>query len=408
MTYRPNVQVRIGGALQDPATVLEPVEIVRGRQDVQTQPQAGHVRVQLLDLDATADSPSLTSPVTIEVDDGSGTMHRLFTGTVTDVRVSITSAGDLGRTAIHEVRAVGPLGQLHRGRANPDGYPAQLDGDRVAAILEATVPLPWEVAAGTWDDQDATWDTFDPPVEVDRPGRYHLAAVTDDTDPWQLVQTAAQDGLGQLGERRTGGLTYTASRGRLQTIIDQGYTVLPPSAVAVTDLASDTSVVDLVNEVTVEWSGGAVTVRDDQAVLDVGAVLSRKVTTTLDNADDAQARAERLLRLYSRPARSLDELRVAVDGDNLTPAERAVLYDLDLGTPIRLDGLPAAVTGGRFSGFVEGVTWTLTRTRAVARLVVSDYRLSEFTVAWGDLGGEAWADTDATVTWNQAQELTDA
>ena len=409
MTYLPDLRVRIDGA-DTALDVLEPVSIRRGRDTIDSQAQAGYATLSLFDPDADTPPPRLTAQVTIDVDNGSGSWHRLFTGQISDTRTEVISAGDLSLTAVHTVTAVGPLGSLHRGFADPSGYPQQLDGDRIAAIFQTAATVLWEVAQGSWAEQDGTWAEYGTPLAVDQPGTYLLAPVdpSDDQDPWQLVQQAANDGLGQLGETRNGGLTYDASRGRLQRVIDTGYTELPAVAVGAMELSSSSSVVDLVNEVTVAWSGGEVTARDPDAVEAVGAVLSREVATELDDQDDAEARAARLLALYSRPARSLESIVVHADNDDLDPTKRAAIYDLDLSSPVRLDGLPAAIARRVFTGFVEAITWSITRTRATVQLAVSDYRLSEFSVAWGDLDATAWDATDPAITWNTAQELVDA
>lgn len=409
MTYTPAPTVTIDGVPVD--TVLDGATITRGRDTVDTQARAGYALLSLLDLEATTPPPKLNAEVTVDVDDGSDTLHRLFTGRISDTETRVVSAGARGRTAVTTVTATGPLGALHRGTVNPDGYPQQADGDRIAALLEDAARVSWPLVAGTWHDlEPGSWAEFGPPLEVDQPGSYQLAALEPDDidDPWQAIQQAADDGLGQLTESRRGGIRYTASRGRLQTVIDTGFVELTAGQIVAADLAARSSVVELVNTVAVEYGDGLeVTVADDAAIADTAAVLARTFPTSLTDPADAAARAARMLRLYARPARSLTSLTLAVDDPDLAPADRAVLLDLDTGTPLRVSELPAAI-GGAFTGFVESVAWTITRTAVALTVGVSDYQLSEFTVAWADLTDTAWADTDPATTWNTAQELTDA
>lgn len=402
-TWTPTVVVTLDGTDVTGETIAG-VKVHRGRDDVDAQPRPGYVVATLLDLDADLTRPRLDAPLTVKVDG-----YPLVTDAdVSDVTVSMNARN----VATHTVTALGKLARLHR--ADPDAsYVQQKDGDRIAKIL-TKLKLIWKHATtyaetdGNWTEVTAaeTWATIEPtPLDVQTPGRYELASVSTPGDPWGQAQRAANDGLGVIAELRDGGIRYTDAHGRTERAAAEGFLTLPAGSVVLPGMALTSSVVNLTNRVVVGYTGDLEAVAEDVAAQDArGGVLELSVDTTLVNATDAQARADRLLDLRSTDSASIETVRVALNGD-LSVSNRNALLEIETGTPIRITGLPIAL-GTSFTGVVEALTWTVTRTTVDLDLQVSPWAFSEFLLTWQITPNtEPWQDVDPGTTWTTAQEI---
>ncbi len=406
MSWTPDVTVWLDRGELPADDLLDRITIRRGRDGVDVQPRAGIVTAKLYDDDATLERAALDRKLSVAVDG---------VQLVTDADVSDSTAALAGyhadhdtAVAVHTLTATGKLARMHR-RGGVADRPVELDGERVAAILEASTTLTWAHApshpetAGSWAEVPGTWAEVEPtPLEVDV-GTYALDQLDDGGDPWKAVQQAANDGLGVLAELRDGGLRYTDAHGRTARVVADGFLDLPRDAIVAPGLDVGASIGDLANTVRVKWTGGEVVAVDDDAVAARGGVLEHTVDTQLANEVDAIARADRLLRLRKVDVSNVEQLEVRLDA--LDPTLRARLLALEVGTPVRVGALPVAL-GGRFTGVVEGLTWTITRHTAALVLDVSAWALSEYAIEWRMLAaGDTWAATDPTITWNTAQEL---
>lgn len=402
MSWRPTTTVTLDGVELSHQELLAGVRLERGRDGVDQQPRAGYATVTLLDLESTRARVGLDSRLAITVDG-----VQLFYGDVSDVVVKLVQHGELGRVTAHTLTATGVLARFAR-RPRPAALVQQLDGDRVATLLD-DLELRWASATGTWAEQDATetWATAgDVTLDVDQPGTYLLSAISTPGDPWSTLQQAANDGLGVLTELGDGTVRYTAARGRTARAAADGFLELPPAAVLAPGLQIGAHLAELANQVRVKYAGDAEALAFDQELIDAwGGTLEHTVDTQLVNSADAQARAERLLQLRKLAAASLEAATLALEVETITAAERAELLALEPGTPVRLASLPTAL-GGTFTGVVERVRWTVTRTQAQLELALSDWSLSEFGVRWELLGPtDTWTTIDPTTAWNTAQEL---
>lgn len=401
MSWTPATVITVDGVPLAADELLNGLRLERGRDGVDQQPRPGYATVQLLDLDASRGRLKLDAKLAVTVDD-----VQLFYGDVSDVAVHLEQHGDRGRVAVHTVTATGVLARFAR-REKPAPLSQQLDGDRVATLLEV-LELRWHAARGTWADQPATetWtEAGDVTLDVDTPGTYLLSAISTPGDAWSTLQQAANDGLGQLAELGDGTVRYTAAHGRTGRVATDGFLDLPPAAVVAPGLEVGSHLADLANQVRVAYAGDAEVVAVDQDAVDAyGGTFEHRVDTQLVNADDAQARADRLLKLRSQPAASLEAATLELH-DGLTDADRTRVLALEPGTPVRLAELPEAL-GVQFTGVVERVRWTVTRRTATVELALSDWTLSEFGVRWNLLDpADTWTTIDPTTAWINAQEL---
>jgi hypothetical protein len=106
--WSPNATVSINGT---PVTAftLEGVQISMGRDDVQQQSTAGFATIDFLNLPYT--DVEIFDEVSITLENFAGADTTIFTGTVTDVSVSVLDAGTTN-TFITQISASGGLSNL--------------------------------------------------------------------------------------------------------------------------------------------------------------------------------------------------------------------------------------------------------------------------------------------------------
>jgi hypothetical protein len=86
---------------------------------------------------------------------------------------------------------------------------------------------------------------------------------------------------------------------------------------------------------------------------------------------------------------------------------RDELLDVHIGMGIETIALPEAIYPARFTGFVEGWTWTITRNTLFLQMRVSEYLLSVIAQQWGQVDpAEAWNTISATLEWQEARVIT--
>jgi len=112
--WSPNATVKINGTAVTNYT-LEGVQISMGRDDVQQQSSAGFATIDFLNLPYT--DVEIFDEVSITLDNFTGTDTNIFTGTITDVSVSVLDAGTTN-TFITQISASGGLSKLAAKEAN--------------------------------------------------------------------------------------------------------------------------------------------------------------------------------------------------------------------------------------------------------------------------------------------------
>jgi hypothetical protein len=227
MPWSPNATVSINGT---PVTAftLEGVQISMGRDDVQQQSSAGFATIDFLNLPYT--DVEIFDEVSITLENFAGADTTIFTGTVTDVSVSVLDAGTTN-TFITQISASGGLSRLAAKEANIVGYLEQKDGDRIVSVITDTFGLKWNEIPPTqiWDDYTTeTWnDLLGVDIsDIDTPGTYDLFDSTGDPgaiNALSYVQTVADSGSGFIFETTTGGIGYQDQDHRADYVTANGF-----------------------------------------------------------------------------------------------------------------------------------------------------------------------------------------
>lgn len=319
--------------------------------------------------------------VTVETLDGPfpATVTR-FDGAISDVTLGKNTAqiiatsnvlARLGRTVIDAPPLTGPL---------PDVF------DTLFQSIEVQHPdLDIAFTGTATSPQDVT---------VDVPARTNVRALD------ALLDLAANDPAAFLYENVAGtGLNLSTGTTRLPDQIVA--TLLVPQNAILDRVRLERTVNGRINEATVEWTGGEETATGTTSLLRFGP-YGRRLDTRIDNADDAQAVAFRLISGGASDSWNLEsvpvELSEVADSFSIDAWLSLLRINRLLLLPNLGDGLPDLPT----LVWLEGWDETLSRSRWTLDLHITDPRSVGWpqrwfevppAIRWTDLTGPTWAQT---------------
>ena len=415
MPYAPDVHVLIDGTDLSGIT-LETVRVVRGRDDVYTEPRASYAICELIDLTGNGLGIQPLQTLKITVDDSLGAPVDVFTGIISDTAIGLYDAGEVDGIpkGLVTVIATGPLARLNRRVVLTGGRAEELDGDRIAALIENALAAPWEETGGTWGTigtVTTTWATVDPGLDltlIDQPGIYDIAALPALAEGYGALPQATLTSLsarGILFDTADGFVAYADGNSRAATVAADGY-IEVDAGILIAGLLNPTSTqADIVNRVFVGFDGGSVSFTDTASLLEYG-LLANQFVTNLADANQAEDWALDYLEDHSGPSAKLRQVAVRLDG--LDDPTLDVMLAIDINSPVNLIGLPATLgLKSNFAAFVEGLQFDLNAQTVQLSLFISDAALSFGSQQWQQVGATvAWEDVLATLRWEQASEVT--
>lgn len=408
MPWSPNATVKINGTAVT-AFTLEGVQITMGRDDVQQQSTAGFATIDFLNLPYT--DVEIFDEVSITLDNFSGVDTTIFTGTITDVSVSVLDAGTTN-TFITQISASGGLSRLASKEANIVGYPEQKDGDRIVSVITDTFGLKWNELPATQVWTDYTTETWDDLLgvdisDIDTPGTYDLFDST--TDPGAInalnyVQTVADSGSGYIFETTTGGIGYQDQDHRADYVSANGFINISKNFILADGINVTTSRNDVINDAIVTYGDPTSSFQTEE--LDSISLYGRVTTsieTFLKTATDAETLADRIVLLNAYPQPVIQGIKIQIDAPTMTQSLLNALVGVFFGLPVSVTDFPALLFPGQFFGYVEGWEWNIDRFTATLTLNVSDFTFSAVPVAWQDVfAGEIWDTIDPGLQWQDA------
>jgi hypothetical protein len=408
MPWSPNATVKINGTAVT-AFTLEGVQITMGRDDVQQQSTAGFATIDFLNLPYT--DVEIFDEVSITLDNFSGVDTTIFTGTITDVSVSVLDAGTTN-TFITQISASGGLSRLASKEANIVGYPEQKDGDRIVSVITDTFGLKWNELPATQVWTDYTTETWDDLLgvdisDIDTPGTYDLFDST--TDPGAInalnyVQTVADSGSGFIFETTTGGIGYQDQDHRSDYVSANGFINISKNFILADGINVTTSRNDVINDAIVTYGDPTASFQTEEldSISLYGRVTS-SIETFLKDATDAETLADRIVLLNAYPQPVIQGIKIQIDAPTMTQSLLNALVGVFFGLPVSVTDFPALLFPGQFFGYVEGWEWNIDRFTATLTLNVSDFTFSAVPVAWQDVfAGEIWDTIDPGLQWQDA------
>lgn len=407
--WSPVWRVKING-LEYQNYSLANLTINTGRTNIYEQAQAGYVNLQLINLDQTQITASINDSVTIELQDSTAAFVPIFGGSITDISVEVTTAGNVGINQTISIIALGALSRLQK--ALTEGVLSDdLDGVQIETILTDLLVNNWsEVpAALTWTTYPAsvTWATAENTGlgEIDA-GNYELEnRGADVVDVYSLVSALATSGLGYLYEDAFGRISYADSTHRSIYLSTNGYTDVDAQQAVINGMQINTRAGDVRNDITLKYGSTSSLEKTatDPTSIGIYGKLAQIITTTIKHAVDAQDQADFYLTLRANPQPMMNAITFELTNPELDDADRDSMINVFMGLPLRISNLPLNMSAGTYAGFVEGWTFRAAYNSVSVTALLSPLAYSLQALKWEQVPiGEQWNTISGTLEWQDA------
>jgi len=391
-------------------SVLANLKITTGRTNIYEQAQAGYCNLQLLIFNQSAVAININDSVTVSLQDSTAAFVPLFGGTVTDLGIAVSTAGDVGLVQTVNITALGALSRLPK--ALTDGtLTSAHDGTQIYHILQDLLLNNWSEVPAAYQ-----WNTYDPTItwanaenvglgEIDQPGNYDLAARTASrTDIYSLVSALATSGLGYIYESATGAISYADSTHRSIYLATHGYTDVSANDALASGIQIQARAGDVRNDITIKYgtnSSNDVSDEDTTSIAIYGR-LAQIITTTLKNSGDATAQAAFYLLLRAYPQFMFNFITFELTNPEIDDADRDSLINIFMGLPLRISDLPINMFT-QFAGFVEGWTISAAYNQVSITPILSPLAYSLQAMRWEQVSVlEQWQTISGSLDWANA------
>ena len=332
----------------------------------------------------------------------------IFGGSITDIILSVSSAGNNGMSQTISITALGALSRLPK--VLTEGILSKdFDGDQIYSVLQGILYGAWnEVpAALTWAAYDATttWANAENSGvgEIDRPGNYELTnRSADTTDAYSLVAALATSGLGYIYEDSAGRIGYADSTHRSQYLAVNGYVDLSAAEALSSGLQTATRSGDVRNAITITYKNGQQESASDSASIATYGSLAQNISTSLENGADATSQAAFYLALRAYPRANFNSINFQLVNSNMSDGDRDALIKVFMGLPVNIADLPLNM-GLNYQGFVEGWAFSAGYNSLDIALYLTPIAYSLDAFRWNDVpASETWNTISPTLQWINA------
>jgi hypothetical protein len=377
--YNPQATVIINGVTHTSISLWN-VSVSYGRTSIWQQPRASFASISILNTSNTDYGFDMNQIVIVKVKNSANADVTLFTGKITSVDNTIDSSGSVATSAIQTITAVGPFADMSRKIIGGSAYPKEDDDVRMTRIF---------------NDAGATIDV------VDTPGIYEFKAVTPPvTDAYTLAATYATQAFGYIYETPDYEVGFANESRRFVDARDNGYFLIPKSYVLWGGIASQKTLADITNSVSVTYRAGSEFAEDLTSQATYG-IVAATVNTELHDSSDAQVQADRYVVLRAYPRTSLSSFTIQVDSSVITNVDRDKFLAMAMGEPIEIDNLPIPIKNTTYKGFVEGYTFSINRYQMSLTLSTSDFTYSVTPTRWQDVDpADIWSGVNPAIQWD--------
>lgn len=381
MSYFPNPTVTVAG-VDFTANTLAGVSITFGRTTVWDQARTAYATIAIYVPNDADNGFEINDAIVVKIENSTGTDKTIFTGKATAITNSVSATGTSGEVCIQTITAVGPFAAMSRVITGTTEFPKELDDDRLDRII---------TASGVTKDV------------IDTPGIYEFHSRPDGaSDCYTLAAYYAGMVFGYIYETPTGAVGFANESRRLNTVQDDGYTLIPLNVILTQGVESFVGREDITNDILLSYKNNQTVTKSDAGSISTYGRSAATISTELETLDDADDIGNRYIRLRAFPVLSLSEFTIELGNSNLTNSKRNTLIDVYMGLPVEIQNLPNPINPSTYLGFVEGWTWNISRTNARLTLRTSDHTLSIAETRWQDVSAtQKWSDVGATITWLQ-------
>jgi hypothetical protein len=407
--WAPEYRIRANGDTITGITLVG-FSITSGRTSINSQAQAGYAAIRVLNLTNQTYPWSINTAITIEVKNSTSAYVPIFGGRISDLSVGVEQTGSAATVTVIDIYALGALAKLQNavwtGSLSKD-----FDGDQIQVILNDLFLGQWNELppAETWATYSTTetWaNAANVGVGTIDPGQYEMIARSaNPINAYSYVTEIANSGLGYLYEDANGLISYADAAHRTTELIDNGFTELDANHALADGIRATTRQGDLCNKFVINYKNNYGTDYEyqDTTSQSIYGIFARSVNSLIDDDPDAEAVAEKFVKLRANPQSNFETITFALQNPELDDNDRDALIGVFMGLPISITNLPGNINGGSFAGFVEGWTFRSTLSGLSINLSLSPKNYSDFTLAWEQAGASlAWSGVNATLTWENA------
>ncbi|CAB4149945.1 hypothetical protein UFOVP1500_20 [uncultured Caudovirales phage] len=407
--WTPEWKVTINGVSTYASLTLANLTITSGRSDIYSQPSAGYCSVTIVNTNLGSISLDINDDVLIQVKNSSGSYVNLFGGTITDLDITVDKSGANGIVELISIKALGALAKLTK--VLTDGVLAKaFDGTQIYSILEPLLFNKWSQvpAALTWANYTATttWANAENSGigEIDRPGDYELTSrASSPTTAYDLVTQLATSGLGYCYEDSSGRICYADSTHRSQYLAANGYIELSANHAIGSGLKISKRSGDVRNSVKITYKNNQTTSATNATSIATYGELGQNISTSLENLADANTQAAFYLALRAYPQYMFRSITFPIASSELDNGDRDALLNVFIGQPLDITNLPSNMIAGSFQGFVEGWTFSASKSALSLTLNLSPTAYSLQAFKWMDVPiTEQWQTISPTLDWLNA------
>ena len=406
--WTPEWRVLIGGVDYQGVT-LSTVNITSGRTSVYEQPVAGYCYLELINLENNSYPFTVGDDILISIKDSTGTFVDLYGGFISDLEISVVSAGSTAYTTSARITALGALSKL--ARANWENSLAKAyDGTQIYNILSDLLLNNWnEVApALTWANYDptTTWANAENVGlgDIDQPGQYEMVnRAADPISSYTIAAQIAESGLGYLFEDSSGRIGYADALHRQTYLAANGYTEISATQGIGVGLKSVTRSGDVRNFITVNYDNGSTLTDSNTASIAEFGKFAEIWDTNIEKTADATLALERRLQLKAYPRAFFDSIQFPLASPDIDDTDRDALLNIFMGLPLRVTDLPPNIVDTVFEGYVEGWSFRASYNSLFITINASPLEFSQVTLRWNQVNAsESWNTISPTLTWENA------
>ena len=382
-----------------------------GRTDIYSQPAPSYMQITLISTDGSTLPFAINDAIALQIKNSTGSYVNLFGGDITDLTVEVDKSGSIGTVINYTILAMGTLAKIAKQIYNTT-ISQDEDGNQIYTLLSSVLLGKWTdvPAASTWAGYSAT-EIWTNAVnlglgEIDTPGLYTMEnrAASPDTI-YNIAGLIANSAFGYLYEDNQGNIGYADADHRQNYLLANGYTDLTANDALGSGLRTTTRSGDVRNDVYVNYGNnyGSQKTATSTASIALYGYKSESLNTTLHDAVDAQAVADRYINQRAYPYPVFDSITFPITSPELSDANRDALLGVFMGMPVNIQNLPVQISGGQFEGYVEGWRWSTGYKELFLTINVSPVSFSQVAMRWNTVPvGEAWNTLSAILTWENA------
>jgi hypothetical protein len=382
-----------------------------GRDDIYTQPNPSYLQCTILALSGQTFPFDINDSLSLQVKNSAGSYVNLFGGDITDITVEVGATGSIATVVEYTILAMGSIVKLAK-EIWDGNIPQDEDGDQIYEILSS-------VLLGAWDAVPAasTWATYDPTEtwanavniglgEVDRPGLYTMQHQPNTTDTiYNIVSDIANSAFGYIYEDNAGNIGYADADHRQTYLLANGYVDLSASHAIGSGLRTTTKAADIRNDIYINYGNnyGAEKTATSAASIALYGYKAETINSRIHSGVDAQEVADRYISLRAFPQPIFDSIIFPITNPEIDNSDRDNLLNIFMGLPLNIRDLPAQISNGEFSGYVEGWRWSTRFNELFLTINLSPVSFSQVAMRWNSVPiGEAWNTLSPTLTWEYA------